>query len=91
MILSAWNPTGQKLGRSDSYTRMFHFSIAFERAVISKEEFSQHGYIYHCVGFASSQVDNSSICPVPELNAIVILLRYSGSTATNPMQKSIRA
>ena len=52
----------------------FRFSVAVESAVIRTEELSQSGYLDLCVCFESSEVEHSPICPVPELDAIVITL-----------------
>ena len=52
----------------------FRFSTAVESAVFRKEEFPQCGYLYLCVCFESSEVEHSSICPVSELDVMVIIL-----------------
>ena len=52
----------------------FRFGVAVESAVIRKEEFSQCGYLDLSFCCESSEVEHSSICSVPKLDAIVIML-----------------
>ena len=39
----------------------FRFRVAVKSAVIRKEEFSQCGYLQHCLCFEPSEVEHSSI------------------------------
>ena len=53
----------------------FRFSVVVESAIIRKEEFSQCSYLDIGVCFESSDVEHSSIYSVPELEAIIIMMR----------------
>ena len=55
----------------------FRFSVAVERIVVSKEVFSQCGYLaIISLCFESSEVEHSSVCQIFELDAVVSILRH---------------